>query len=65
MTHLVAKNHKEHNNVRVVEVAEIIGRIAAERVKDWLDSFSALSYKSFQFTFPAQGGSWGTFWDTV
>ncbi len=61
MTHLIAKNHEQHNNVRVVEVAEIIGRVAAKRVKDGLDSFSALSYKAFQFTFPAERASWKTF----
>lgn len=52
-TYLITKNHEKHNNVGVVKVAEVIRRIASERVKDRLDSFSALSHEAFQFTLPA------------
>lgn len=50
--HLIAENHEQHNNVRVVEVTEVVSGVASEGVKDGLHSLSTLSCQTLQFTLP-------------
>lgn len=58
MPHLVAENHEQHNDIRIIEVAEIISRVATKRFKDGLHGFRTLSYEAFQFTFPVEIAKW-------
>lgn len=54
VAHLIAENHEQHNDIRIVEVAEIVSRVATKRVKDGLHGFRPLSYKAFQFALPVE-----------
>lgn len=58
VTHLIAENHEQHNYIRVVEIAEVVSRVATKRIKDGFHGFRTLSYKAFQFAFPAETVNW-------
>lgn len=58
MTHLIAENHQQNDDVWIVKVAEIISGITTEGVKDGLHSLSALSNQTLQFMLPGGARSW-------
>lgn len=51
-SHLITENHEQHDDIWIVEVAEIICGVATERVKYGLHSLSAFSSKTLQLTLP-------------
>lgn len=55
LSHLITENHEQHDDVWIVEIAEVICGVATERIKDGLHSLSALSSKTLQLTLPRAG----------